>query len=119
MIVILDNDEGYSVHEIRFVDIGPMPPWPTTDLLLKHAREARTGQDAEPFAIALVESLDWRKSDALVPVHALWQRIDEHACLVERCRDEEARAPGARSLGRPPARAPRRPGHRDTSFRAA
>jgi hypothetical protein len=99
VIVILDNGERYSAHEISFIDIGSLPVEPMTTLILKHARgdvEDYPGRP-EPFVIAIVESILWRKSGTLMPVARLWENVNKHLCEVGCFRFKEIeKGPGAR-----------------------
>jgi hypothetical protein len=97
MIVILDNAEGYSQHEIRFVDIGTLPVKPTVELLLRYMNDRLSYQGVSvPFVHAVVESVEWRTPQSLMPVKKIWEDIREHVCEVGRCRDLEILAGATR-----------------------
>ena len=99
MIIILDNGERYSAHEISFIDIGSLPADRTAELILKHAYgdvEDYEGRPV-PFVHAVVESITWRKPGSLMPVAHLWEDTNKHLCEVGCCRYEEIKnGPGAR-----------------------
>ena len=97
MIVILDNAETYESHRIEFIDIGNLPERRTVELLVKRAYAHATRDYGDgptlPFVVAVVELAKghpWHGPPAmLTPVSALWEQVDEHDCMVSRCRDAE------------------------------
>ena len=92
MIVILDNAEQYSQHQIKFIDIGSLPVEPAVELLLRYMNDNLSYEGVSiPFVHAVVEALEWRDPRSLLPVAKLWQDIREHSCAVCACRDKQLR----------------------------
>jgi len=89
MIIILDNGQKYTQHEIRFVDIGSLPMEPAMELLLRFTHDNNSTDEFTPFIMAVVEKVEWRSEESLTPIASLWEKISEHLCMVGRCRDKE------------------------------
>lgn len=100
MIIILDNDEKYEEHQIRFVDIGSLPVEATIDLLLQFMEERTCRGESAPFVHAVVKKAEWLRKESLTPISHLWERVGEHTCKVFGCRHSEILALRANALAR-------------------